>query len=461
MEGWNHTAQSIVFNIKNNEISAEEITKNALDRLDKVNPSINAVVDRFDDEALFEAKQIDLKINSGEAVGILAGVPVTVKVNVDQIGRSTTNGLKLQKNNIALEDNPVVANLRKAGAIIIGRTNTPAFSLRWFTRNSLHGHTKNPLNSTTTPGGSSGGAAASVAAGIGAIGHGTDIAGSIRYPAYACGVHGLRPSFGRIPAHNRSGPDRYIGAQLTAVSGPIARSIGDLRLALMAMSQPNFCDPWYVNMPLNGSDVPKRVAVCVSPDGMEVDLRIKTEIVKAAAKIENSGWQVEEVELPPLRAAMKNQLSLWMAEMKHGSAGALEEEGDPDAILGYDRLTHYCKTNCPSDVMEVLKTKATLTRDWRRFLNDYPVILCPTSGQLPFPDLLDVNVRSDFDKIIEAQVPQIGLPFMGMPCLSVTTGQVDAVPVGVQLISRHYREDLLLDIGEIIGQDVSAVTPKF
>ena len=142
MESWNHTAQSIVSNIKNNEISAEEITKNALDRLDKVNPSINAVVDRFDDEALFEAKQIDLKINSGEAVGVLAGVPVTVKVNVDQIGRSTTNGLKLQKNNIALEDNPVVANLRKAGAIIIGRTNTPAFSLRWFTRNSLWSHKK-------------------------------------------------------------------------------------------------------------------------------------------------------------------------------------------------------------------------------------------------------------------------------------------------------------------------------
>jgi amidase len=258
---WEETAQKITLKIQRREISAEEVTQSALDRLASVNPSINAVVDRFDQDALHEAQQIDAKLNAGKTVGILAGVPVTVKVNVDQIGRATTNGVRLQKNQIAQEDNPVVANLRRAGAIIIGRTNTPAFSLRWFTRNSLHGHTKNPLNPKITPGGSSGGAAASVAAGIGAIGHGTDIAGSIRYPAYACGVHGLRPSLGRIPAHNFSGPDRFIGAQLTAVSGPIARSIGDLRLALNAMSQPDIRDPWHVEMPLTGVDVPKRLAI--------------------------------------------------------------------------------------------------------------------------------------------------------------------------------------------------------
>ena len=183
MELWEETAQRIAFKIKRREVSVEEVTQSALDRLAQVNPSINAVVDCFDQEALKEARKIDVKLNAGEAVGVLGGVPVTIKVNADQIGRATTNGVRLQKDQIAQEDNPVVANLRRAGAIIIGRTNTPAFSLRWFTRNSLHGHTKNPLNSELTPGGSSGGAAASVAAGIGAIGHGTDMAGSIRYPA--------------------------------------------------------------------------------------------------------------------------------------------------------------------------------------------------------------------------------------------------------------------------------------
>ena len=458
---WEETAQTIALKIQRREVSAEEVTQSALDRLAQVNPSINAVVDCFDQEALNEAQKIDTKLNAGEPVGILAGVPVTIKVNVDQIGRATTNGVRLQKDQIAQKDNPVVANLRRAGAIIIGRTNTPAFSLRWFTRNSLHGHTKNPLNSKITPGGSSGGAAASVAAGIGAIGHGTDIAGSIRYPAYACGVHGLRPSLGRVPAHNFSGPDRFIGAQLTAVSGPISRSIGDLRLALQAMAQSDVRDPWHVGMPLNGTKVPRRLAICTSPDDLTVDSRIKTHLQQAADKIAAAGWQVEEVSLPPLRIAMENQLTLWMAEMKQGASSALAREQDPDAILVYDRLVARCPNSSPDNIMEVLQIRASLTRQWREFLQIYPVVLCPVSGQLPFKDLLDLQTQTDFDEIIEAQMLQIGLPFMGLPCLSVATGKAGDLPVGVQLIASHFREDLLLDLGEIVGETIPAVTPNF
>ena len=141
-------------------------------------------------------------------------MPVTVKVNIDQEGFATTNGLKLQRDVIAKSNSPVIDNLRKAGAVILGRTNCPAFSYRWFTTNLVHGDTKNPRDPGITPGGSSGGAGAAVAAGIGHIAHGTDIAGSIRYPAYACGVHGLRPTVGRIAAFNASLPERAIGPQI-------------------------------------------------------------------------------------------------------------------------------------------------------------------------------------------------------------------------------------------------------
>ena len=168
--------------------------------------------------------------------GPLGGVPVTVKVNIDQEGFATTNGLKLQRDAIAKSNNPVIDNLRKSGAVILGRTNCPAFSYRWFTTNLIHGDTKNPRDPGITPGGSSGGAGAAVAAGIGHIAHGTDIAGSIRYPAYACGVHGLRPTMGRIAAFNAALPERPIGPQISAVSGPLARTIGDIRIALAAMS---------------------------------------------------------------------------------------------------------------------------------------------------------------------------------------------------------------------------------
>jgi amidase len=235
-EIWEMTASEIANKVRSKKLSAVEVTQSHLDRLADVNPAINAVVQEFPDEALRAAQDIDKAVSRGEDPGVLCGVPVTTKVNVDQKGHATTNGLRLQKNLVASDDSPVVSNLRKAGGVIIGRTNTPAFSLRWFTKNDLHGQTLNPRNKSITPGGSSGGAAAAVAAGICAIGQGTDIAGSIRYPAFACGLHGLRPTPGRVPAYNSSAPDRFIGAQLMAVSGPIARSISDIEISLAAMA---------------------------------------------------------------------------------------------------------------------------------------------------------------------------------------------------------------------------------
>ncbi|MFZ1482494.1 MAG: amidase family protein, partial [Paracoccaceae bacterium] len=196
------TATALAALIRSREISALEATHATLARIETANPAINAIVQRMDDEALHAAAAIDAALKRGDDPGPLAGVPVTVKVNIDLKGQATTNGLRIQKDLIATEDSPPVANLRRAGAVIVGRTNTPAFSLRWFTRNSLHGATLNPGFPGLTPGGSSGGAAAAVAAGMGAIGLGTYFAGSIRYPAHACGIHGLRPGLGRVPAFN-------------------------------------------------------------------------------------------------------------------------------------------------------------------------------------------------------------------------------------------------------------------
>ena len=197
---WELDGVAITAAIAQGEVTAREVTEATLARMDAVNPAINAVVARDDHAALSAADAVDAARASGASLGPMAGVPVTTKENVDQAGFATTNGLRIQKELVAQDDNPVVANLRRAGVIIVGRTNTPAFSLRWFTRNSLHGHTKNPHNPRITPGGSSGGAASATAAGIGAMGHGTDIGGSIRYPAYACGLQGIRPTLGRVAA---------------------------------------------------------------------------------------------------------------------------------------------------------------------------------------------------------------------------------------------------------------------
>ena len=216
-ELWKLPGYEIAELVKSRQISAVEVTKAHLERLSKVNPKLNAVVQEMPEEAIEDAKEIDRKIRVGKDPGILCGVPLTIKVLADQKGFATTNGLKIQKDLIATTDSPIVSNVKKAGAVVVGRTNTPAFSLRWFTNNDLHGQTLNPHDKNITPGGSSGGASSAVASGICPIAHGTDIGGSIRYPAYACGLHGLRPTFGRIPAYNASGGERHIGGQIMAV----------------------------------------------------------------------------------------------------------------------------------------------------------------------------------------------------------------------------------------------------
>ena len=186
-ELWKLSGSEVARLVRSREVSAVEVAQSALGRLDQVNTRLNAVVECRPDEAMARAQAIDDAIGRGEDPGVLAGVAVVTKVNVDHAGFATTNGLKSQRNLIATTSSPVVDSLLEAGAVTVGRTNTPAFSYRWFTGNLLHGATRNPHDASLTPGGSSGGSASAVASGICHIAHGTDIAGSIRYPAYACG----------------------------------------------------------------------------------------------------------------------------------------------------------------------------------------------------------------------------------------------------------------------------------
>ncbi|MCX7372335.1 MAG: amidase family protein [Alphaproteobacteria bacterium] len=454
------SATEIARRVRARELSALDATAAALARLDAVNPRINAVIKPLHDEARAAATALDAAIARGEDPGPLAGVPVTVKVNVDQAGHATTNGLTQQANHLAPEDNPVVANLRRAGAIIIGRTNTPAFSVRWFCSNKLHGHTKNPWDNSITPGGSSGGAASAVASGIGAIAHGTDIGGSVRYPAYACGVHGLRPTLGRIPVWNPSLPERDIAGQIMSVSGPLARSIADVQLAFHAMSARDARDPWWVPAPHDLPEAPKRAALCIRPDGMPVDALVEAALRDAARRLQDRGWTVVEMaNLPPMREPAQLQKLLWMASIHMGGMAAVEKEGDEPALAVHRHLMH---GQTPPDItalMNTLTRRATLLREWMAFFEKYPVALCPVSGELPFDDQADTLGFERFMQILEAQLTQLGVPLMGLPGLAVATGLVGRRPVGVQLLAGRYREDLLFAAGADIEAGGTPPTP--
>lgn len=448
---WRLSATELASHIRSRKFSAREAASAALGRLTAVNPAINAVVDHRPEYTLAQADAVDAALAKGENPGVLAGVPITIKVNVDQAGFATTNGVGLQRDLVAQFNSPVVDNLLKAGAVIVGRTNTPAFSYRWFTTNVLHGDTKNPRDPSITPGGSSGGAAAAVTAGICHIGHGTDIAGSIRYPAYACGIHGLRPTVGRIPAFNASLPERPIGPQITAVSGPLARTVGDLRLALHAMAQRDVRDPWWVPAPLEGPSRPKRAALCLRPGGLETVPEVAAAVADAGKRLERAGWTVEEItEIPPFEEAADLQVKFWLADGYDGMLEAAEREGDPGALAVLRGHAKLARSVDLAAFSKMLTRRATLVRAWETFFDTYAVIVMPPCGELPFPWQLDLKDDASFRRVWRAQMPQIALPFIGMPGLTVSTGLAGRSPVGVQIVAGRYREDLCLAAGEAI-----------
>src|SRR5258706_2367969 len=201
---WQWSALETAAAIRSGAISSVEVIDVHIERMRAVNPKLNAVVVDLSEEALKAAKAADKASARGTELGLLHGVPITIKENVDYDGRPNPNGVPAQMNIIAPSDAPVVRNLKKAGAIVIGLTNTPEFSFRGFTDNPLHGLTLNPWDPDITCGGSSGGAGAAVAAGSGTIAHGNDIGGSLRWPAPCNGVATIKPTQGRVPPYNQS-----------------------------------------------------------------------------------------------------------------------------------------------------------------------------------------------------------------------------------------------------------------
>ena len=457
---WSLHAHQISKLLKNKEVSATEICNSLINHIEEINPKINAIVVKTYEDAKKQAKALDRKIKENEKIGLLAGVPTTVKVNTDQIGYPSTNGLQIQKDLIATQDSPVVKNLRNSDVLMLGKTNTPAFSIHWFTRNSLHGHTLNPHNKTITPGGSSGGAAAATAAGMGAIGHGTDIAGSIRYPAYACGIHGLRPSIGRVPMINYTTPDRHIGGQIMAVSGPLARCIKDIEIALKAMSIENYDDPWWAPIPFSFPMPEKKIALLTKIEGLKIDSIIIEELNSAAKKLEQMGWIIEEPKSPNFQEAANYQATLWLGEFRRTGGEAINKENDPDANFIYSQMCRRCPDTSLEKFMDSLQNRAKISREWNKFFDKYPVILCPITGDIPFPDLKDLESEESFDLVFESMLPQIAPPYMGLPGFSFATKKTkENIPLGVQLISRKYREDLLLNVAYDLEKHYPKIEP--
>ncbi len=435
--------------IRSRAASAREVVQSFLTRLEAVNGRINAIVEVRADEAYRLADAADAAVKRGEALPALHGVPVTIKVNADQKGYATTNGVVAYRDLIAPDDSGVVANLRASGAIAVGRSNAPCYSYRYFTDNALHGRTLNPRNPALTPGGSSGGASAALAAGIGAIAHGNDLGGSIRYPAYAAGVAGIRPSLGRVPAYNPlATAERPITLQLFSVQGPLARHVADLRAALVAMMSGPQPDPWHTPAPLAGAPVARPIRVGLAMLG--ADPPVAAALRQAAGWLADAGYIVEEVTPPHWDEAASLWRSLLMADSLRFMQPLIEANGDDGTRASWAAWSANVNAADQEAYAAGLARRTAILRDWHRFFRRHPLLLCPVSRETPFPIDLDLTVEGQA-RILRAQEPLYVFNFLGLPGAVVPTATVaHNIPLGVQLVADRFREDLCLGAAEVI-----------
>jgi amidase len=460
---WRWSAVRIAKAIRKRDISAKEALESCLARMAAVNAKLNAVTVDLSDAAREAAARADRAVANGDTIGPLHGVPVTIKENVDQEGCATTNGVVGFQNVIAKADSPIVANWKRAGAIIVGRTNTPAFSLRLDTVNDLRGRTYNPWSRTHTPGGSSGGASSSVAAGITPLAHGNDIAGSVRFPAYACGLAGIRPSFGRVPAYNPTQPaERSISSQLMSVQGPIARCVADVRIGLAAMAARDTRDPWWSPVPLEGPPLIRRAAVVTDAadlGGAKLDRRVAAALAQSAQWLADAGYEIVDEKTPGFTRAKELWFEMQMPEFRHFMLPLIEKEGD----AGIRTAVRFKLENVPpSDAlayMRALAERARLVRDWTQYLERVPLVLAPVSSEPVYEQGFDVESAARTAALWRECSTMMAVPVLGLPAVAVPTGVVAGLPMGVQIIGPRFREDVCLAAAEAIEVRAGMLTP--
>lgn len=450
------TAVDIAAAVRRRETSALAVVEAHLERIAQVDPRVNALTVVFDGHARKAAEAIDAALAAGRDPGPLAGVPVSVKENIDLTWSATTNGWAGLADAIPAQDATIVRRLREAGAIPVGRGNMPDFGMRWDTDNDLFGRTLNPWDASRSAGGSSGGDAVAVATGMAAVGLGNDFGGSLRLPAYASGVCGLRPSHGRVPRAAVVRQPVALTLQQFSVNGPLARTVDDVALALGVLQGWDADDPVSIDAPFLGpDDAPRRVGVVRDPLGEDVAPDVAAGIERASDALRRTGWDVFEVDAPMLeeaavlwrRLACTDMLiSLDPAELGRplGRSATAFLRDSTAAARPYESAREHA---------EAWARRAVIAAAWRRLQVDVPVILGPVStSRMREPDY-DLGGPEAADRAWRDLRLTVVANFLGLPALALPTGLgSDGMPTGVQLIGPAFGEQLLL----AAGRDVEA-----
>lgn len=458
-ELWRLTATETVNATRTGDVTAEAVTQAALDRMAAVNPALNAVVEPLDTEALERARALDTARSGGATPGPLHGVPVTIKINVDQKGHATSNGVVALKDLIAPDDAPLVQNLLDAGAVVIGRTNTPEFSFRADTDNPLFGRTHNPWGDHVSAGGSSGGAGAAVMAGIGALAHGNDIGGSLRFPAAANGAVTVKPGLGRVAAWNPSQTaERGMLAQAMSVQGLLARCADDLHLSMPTMIAPDPRDPFHVPLPWRGEkpDGPIRVGFTRETFGFELHPEVALALDAASDALRDAGYVVEEIDAPAMPDAGSDGYRALMGEVKTLMGPDIRANGSATINAIFDEYFDQFPPYEGADLLRMMAKRSHYAREWSMFLDRYPLVLSPFLPQPFFAPDRDAQGAEGVREVLGSALWSYAMNFLGLPagCVPARLSELSAgpQPINVQIVGRRWREDLVVDACTAVEQ---------
>ncbi len=444
------SAAALAAQIRVGKLSSKEIVGACLARIEAVNPKINAVVQLDAGRALQQAEELDRLAARGEFKGVLHGVPITIKDSLDTAGIVSTGGTLGRQHYVPGEDAPVVARLRAAGAIVLGKSNTPELTLSAETNNLIYGRSSNPFDLTRSPGGSSGGAAAILACAGSALDLGSDTGGSIRAPAHDCGITGIKPTSGRTPRTGHIIP--YGGGVLDSLTqiGPMARFVEDLILSLPIICGPDGRDPSVVPLPVNPADQVDlsslRIAWYSDNGVVPVCDDIRRVLEQTAQTLSTDKLNLTHRLLP----GMKQLVNLFTQLREDADAGLIQRllkrygsEAGPE-LQGYlnDHALAGAERFDPLLMEQIDEAKSQALG----FFTDYDAILCPAAKYLARAH--DASQQDDYDDWSYLTIHNL----LGWPAVTVRAGSSETagLPVGVQVVCAPWREDIALALAQRI-----------
>jgi amidase len=451
------TAVEMAEAIRLRQVRPTELVEAHLERIARLNPKLNAFVHIDTAGALANARSAEAAIAANDPLGPLHGVPITIKSSIDVARWPCPCGSRLRGDYLAKSDAPLVARLRRAGAVLLGNTNSPEFLMAYETDNVVTGRTNSPWDLACTPGGSSGGEAAAIAARCSAGGVGSDGGGSIRIPAHFSGICGLKPTPGRIPATGHfpasAGPFASLG-----VVGPMARTIGDLEILFEVMAGPDSGDPMSSPAPIRhpGEAEVRNLRIGYFEDDGRVPVTPETRaaIRKAAKALEQDGFAVERLLPEELEAIRKIWWNLFgrAGQFVMGPLYAGREAELSPILAGFIRMVRKEPPLTLAEFIDTLLERDAIRSRFLRQMENYPVLICPACAVPAFRHgERQWKIGDAIVKYLDAMSYSQWFNALGNPAVVVPVGRSpEGMPIGVQIVGRPYEEENILAIAQKI-----------